>query len=633
MTPRWQLWLDSTATFCLIVFPPLGVLVFLVRQLLVRTGALSAVWLSMGLPLAVLGALELLAGRSPEWLWTASGLVLLVGLILQGSRRAVALGGLAAVAVLGAGLMVERQVARSTWHILRDTQLTRERLVGFLEGVERLEGREGRRVQNRFWGLPSNTQGVRIELDARLASGQPGSEWRPFHPDFRLEYRSEDGVPFTRIHPPEGGSYITRHVNTTRPIAGRTFRARLELRASEALSSAACRGVLLREVRGEYLAECLAVDLTTDWQPVELVWTPPEAAQSSIIRIELRIPSAWYDVRNVSLEEHVAGEWRAMEPLEPTGVWVRLALPDVEQLYWPSQGFIPTGSWQTYAFEFVDERLARIARLRTVIHLEDGLTVAVRNVRLSTLGGEAATALPSPPRQQLWHNHQNLAGHSLATAGLLVVAIANSGVLGLVATLGSLIAVFFTASRAAWLAALVGLPWLLWWACRHTQRVGIFTALIVTIGVLVAAFGTEALGRLQVWQADDGNSVTRSEIWQVALDTLRAQPWTGAGEAGFAETWRERYPEDRRDVPTHAHNLWLQFGAAYGIPGLLAALWLTGGLAWLAWRGGRWRGLGLVVPVMIMQVFDYTLFYAGVLFPLILGLNALRDNADTPRTM
>jgi O-antigen ligase len=133
--------------------------------------------------------------------------------------------------------------------------------------------------------------------------------------------------------------------------------------------------------------------------------------------------------------------------------------------------------------------------------------------------------------------------------------------------------------------------------------------------------------------SDDGvNPISRWDIWQVALQALLAYPLTGLGTQPFI-SFMAGLDFPRHLIATHAHNLWLQFGAAYGIPGLLAALWLTGGLLGLAWRWGRWRGLGLVVPVMIMQLFDYTLFYAGVLFPLILGLNALRDNADTPRTM
>ena len=535
------------------------------------------------------------------------------------------MGGLAAIALLAVGLLVERQTASHTWHAFGDEGVIGERFIGFFRGWETLVNREDIRVWSRFWSIPPHRQGLRIDLEARLEVGQPGSEWHLFSPEFVLEYHSDEGTPFTRVHTPAGGgSQITRRINTEAPIAGRTFRARLELRAPEALSTTGCQGILLREVRGGYLGECLAVDLTPVWQPFELVWTPPAEAQSPIIRIELRIPSIWYDVRRVSLEEYVAGEWLPIEPLEPTGVWFSLALPGVERAFWPSRGFIPTDTWQTYSLDFSTARLEGLGHLRTEVRVEDGLSVAVRNVRVATLSGEATTPLPSPPRQQLWYGDQNLAGHSMAVAGLVLVSAAQSGGLGLVGALVSLTAVFFTASRAAWLALLVGLPWLLWWACRPAQRGWVFGALIVMIGAVLAAFGTDALGRLQVWQLAEGNTVPRTEIWGFAWDTLTAQPFAGVGEQGFVSAWQAQHPDDRREVPTHAHNLWLQFGAAYGVPGLLAALWLSAGLLVIAWRWGRWRGLGLVVPVLMMQVFDYTLFYAGVLFPLILGLNMLR---------
>ena len=117
---------------------------------------------------------------------------------------------------------------------------------------------------------------------------------------------------------------------------------------------------------------------------------------------------------------------------------------------------------------------------------------------------------------------------------------------------------------------------------------------------------------------------SRLEIWRVALQALLEHPWIGIGP-DFGSYWETAQPARRVKATTHAHNLWLAFAAAYGLPGLFAILWVTGGFLLLAWRWGRWRALALVVSILIMNLFDYTLFYSGVLFPLLLGLNALRN--------
>ena len=83
---------------------------------------------------------------------------------------------------------------------------------------------------------------------------------------------------------------------------------------------------------------------------------------------------------------------------------------------------------------------------------------------------------------------------------------------------------------------------------------------------------------------------------------------------------------------THAHNVWLEFAAAYGVLGLASVTALTLGLLALAWRGGGARALAFVVGVLVMNVFDTTLVYAGVLFPLFLALGVFRRDRAPLRT-
>src|SRR5699024_4259126 len=82
--------------------------------------------------------------------------------------------------------------------------------------------------------------------------------------------------------------------------------------------------------------------------------------------------------------------------------------------------------------------------------------VETRNWHIETPTGAVLMPRPSPPRQQLWYPHQNLAGHSIASAGLAGAILSQIpiGAIGISST--ALVALFFTHSRAAWLAMLVG---------------------------------------------------------------------------------------------------------------------------------------------------------------------------------
>src|SRR5690606_30272729 len=195
-------------------------------------------------------------------------------------------------------LVAERHVAASTWHPAAQTgAVSIDRYRSVLSSQEVVGGPSPRWVERRWRGL-TDDPALTLDLDLRHADGLLGRAWFTSDPSFVLE-PLEDRPLSTHVTPPiQGEPYLTRRVMTGAPLAGRTFRATVEMRASETLAftTADCLGVLLREVGGSGAAAGFAHDVSASWETTSFEWTVPAAASSQILRIELRVPAAWYEV-------------------------------------------------------------------------------------------------------------------------------------------------------------------------------------------------------------------------------------------------------------------------------------------------------------------------------------------------
>ena len=476
----------------------------------------------------------------------------------------------------------------------------------------------------RSWRLPAEAEGLELSFDARLVRGALGWDWFRSAGGFELTPLEEDGIPFTRVVTPQGGDpYLMRTFDVGSPAGGRTFRVALEMRSPAPIPAEGCRGVWLQTWGPGGDAKCQPVDLGPEWRPLELTWTAPEASESSVIRVVLNdFDGLSYDVRNVELYEFKNNGWQRLEPTlqEAAGLSVNWAGAEPHA----GRGFVPTSDWQTFNFSLEPPPGAPSLRaLLSVGSTQSGeAQVEVRNTRLENPGGPPPTPVPTYPRAQLWFSHPNLAAHTLLSLVLATLATTTSLGLTLVVSSLAVLSVLLIRSRAAWLALVLGAGWSVFLTppFKNRRRLSVLLAGVVLVGVGVFSAISFRSG---VFANRTGTS--RLEIWGVAGRALFEHPWRGIGQASFADYWRETYRGNSQETVTHAHNLWLQFAAVYGLPGLVAILWLTGGLLYLAWRWGRLRGLALVVPVFVMNTFDYTFFYSGVLFPLLLGMNALRD--------
>jgi hypothetical protein len=146
--------------------------------------------------------------------------------------------------------------------------------------------------------------------------------------------------------------------------------------------------------------------------------------------------------------------------------------------------------------------------------------------------------------------------------------------LGLVAAPVILVAMIFSTSRGAWLAALAALGALALGARgRHVLLV-----LIALGGVAGATFATapDLRQRAAHMFSTSGANAARLAIYRANLDVVRAHPWLGLGFGRYrwaAEPYYAAHPAaDRR---SHAHSNYLQMAAEAGLVGLgaFALLW------------------------------------------------------------
>ncbi|MCA9836450.1 MAG: O-antigen ligase family protein [Trueperaceae bacterium] len=136
---------------------------------------------------------------------------------------------------------------------------------------------------------------------------------------------------------------------------------------------------------------------------------------------------------------------------------------------------------------------------------------------------------------------------------------------------------------------------------------------IAEFGALQLVKGDQALpyqaGGLD---AGFGTLAARTQYWRAAWQGFLAKPWVGWGQ-NFSHYY-EQYSLNHslyNDKPSHSHNLYLQVLFERGMPGLISILLL----AFIAFRYEQplWP---LWFSLLLMNGFDYTLFYTGTMYSL-----------------
>lgn len=249
---------------------------------------------------------------------------------------------------------------------------------------------------------------------------------------------------------------------------------------------------------------------------------------------------------------------------------------------------------------------------------------------------------PTVPRVQGVGSHPNVLGAAFAV-GLPLALGALAGrrwerclAAGAVALL--LVALFFTLSRTAWLAAAAGalVTGLALLSSSHRRR-GVLLATLGGVAVLLALIVLAGGWARPAWLFRDSLD-PRADMRRVGLALFRENPITGVGPGQYVS----RYAEHGGAYPfaaVHSHNLAVQVAAEYGLIGLTAgalALATVGAVTVRVYHTGTAEGqragavaAGALTAFLVDGLAESPHLFPEVLLvlavPLVLALRALPD--------
>lgn len=209
----------------------------------------------------------------------------------------------------------------------------------------------------------------------------------------------------------------------------------------------------------------------------------------------------------------------------------------------------------------------------------------------------------------------NFLGHGAVALAGLVWALTGRRLGGLALLLAFLL-VWFSGSRTAFAGLLLlGAAWS--WGLGRWRWLALGLAALL-IGL--AWKETEWLGRLSQF-AVDNNVQARWQFWQAAWQAAQAYPLGGVGFGNFALYFDLNPPPGVIEYsPGHVHNLFLQVLAEGGVLALLGLLgWLLG-LLWVLWRAKAASAGVVLLAVLLLNLTDFSLFFAWVYYPLVLTM-------------
>jgi O-antigen ligase len=144
-------------------------------------------------------------------------------------------------------------------------------------------------------------------------------------------------------------------------------------------------------------------------------------------------------------------------------------------------------------------------------------------------------------------------------------------------------AILLTWDRSIWVATVPAAFYLVWfWKPKWTLAIPV----LIAAGFLVAPAGTrERLISLTSPHGETDSNRFRVVTFLTGLEMVKAHPWFGLGPEEIRRNFDRYVPPDiKRPLPVgyygHLHNLYVQYAAERGIPGLLLLLAFIGLTVW-----------------------------------------------------
>ena len=174
-----------------------------------------------------------------------------------------------------------------------------------------------------------------------------------------------------------------------------------------------------------------------------------------------------------------------------------------------------------------------------------------------------------------------------------------------------------TLQRAVWPALFAEVAVIGIWRFRNrpSKRIGLIMATVVAIVIAASFYATSS------WRNDEPTGVeeyltsdTRLAAWRGIVDKIAEHPWVGAGfgRGTMGRVYPDLIPENK--MISHPHNVFLNYGIAMGIPGMLALAGLFFCFARVFWKQARHEeedlaiygvcGVALVVGVLARNQFN-----------------------------
>ncbi|MDZ7706006.1 MAG: O-antigen ligase family protein, partial [Trueperaceae bacterium] len=111
--------------------------------------------------------------------------------------------------------------------------------------------------------------------------------------------------------------------------------------------------------------------------------------------------------------------------------------------------------------------------------------------------------------------------------------------------------------------------------------------------------------------------IARVAYYRAAWGGFLERPLLGWGIDSFPSYYRLNLPQSGSsgDIPTHSHNLFLQYAFEGGLVGFLGLLSLLLGLTLEAIKKRDSSYITLLIFVLLLNLVDFTFFYNGIAFP------------------